>query len=119
MSCEAECGVARDEKEVESPMVRLRSPQAMQSQRPGHAPGLALNFKVDASGCPVLGNFLAVNHHLEFRNARPLHAAHGLGGFGNGILGGFGEALFGISDDFDDFLRHGLPPLVEPEYIAS
>jgi len=43
----------------------------------------------------------------------------GLGGFGNGILGGFGEALFGRPDDFDDFLGHGLPPLVEPEYIAS
>src|SRR6266852_9653432 len=83
-----------------------------------HAPGLALNFKVNASGGPVLGDFLAVKHHLEFRNARPPHAAHGLGGFGNSILGGFGKALFGRSDDFDDFLCHGLPPPVEPEYIA-
>src|SRR5258707_2321702 len=83
-----------------------------------HAPGLALNFKVNASSCPVLGNFFAVKLHREFRNARPPHAAHSLGGFGNGILGGFGETLFGRSDDFDDFLRHGWPPLLEREYIA-
>src|SRR5260370_14268786 len=83
-----------------------------------HAPGLALNFKVNASSCAVLGNFFAVKHHLEFRNARPPHAAHGLGGFGNGILGGFGETLFGRSDDFDDFLAHRWPPLLEREYIA-
>src|SRR6266705_3324537 len=49
---------------------------------------LVLNVKVDASGCPVLGNFLAIKHHLEFRDARPLHATHGLRSFGYGVLRG-------------------------------
>src|SRR6266446_4440927 len=58
---------------------------------------LPFNLKVDSSGCPVLGNFLAVKHHPEFRDARPLHAAHGFRGFGNGILGvSFAKILFAL-----------------------
>src|SRR6266446_6013334 len=79
---------------------------------------LPFNFKVDASGCPVLGNFLAVKHHLEFSYPRPLHAAHGLRCLCNGVLGGLSKALLRCVYDLDDFLGHGLSPLVEPEYIA-
>src|SRR4029077_3032639 len=52
-------------------------------------------------------SFLAINQHFKFSHARPLHAAHGLRGFGNGILSGFGEALFGRTHNLDDFLGHG------------
>src|SRR5713101_5171855 len=68
---------------------------------------LPLNVKVNAGRHSILGDLLAINQHFKFSHARPLHAAHRLGGFGNGILSGFGEALFGRTHNLDDFLGHG------------
>src|SRR5713226_7058114 len=68
---------------------------------------LPLNVKVNAGRRSILGDLLAINQHFKFSYARPLHAAHRLGGFGNGILSGFGEALFGRTHNLDDFLGHG------------
>src|SRR5712692_6136680 len=68
---------------------------------------LSLNVKVNAGRRSILGDLLAINQHFKFSYARPLHAAHRLGGFGNGILSGFGEALFGRTHNLDDFLCHG------------
>src|SRR5713226_6646630 len=68
---------------------------------------LPLDVKVDARRRAVFGDLLAINHHFKLRHSRPLHAAHGLRGFGNGILSGFGEALFGRTHNLDDFLGHG------------
>src|SRR5712692_10846652 len=67
---------------------------------------LPLNVKVNAGPRSILGDLLAINQHFKFGHARPLHAAHRLGGFGNGILSGFGEALFGRTHNLDDFLGH-------------
>jgi hypothetical protein len=68
-----------------------------------------VQFQVEASGCPVLGNVL-LSGTISNSPTRPLRAAHGISGFGDDILGGLGEALFGRPVDFDDFARPAVPP---------
>src|SRR3970282_1912159 len=72
---------------------------------------LALDVEVDAGGDAVFGDFLAVQPHLQFGDSRPLHPAHALGGLGNRILGGTGEAVLRNPYNLDDLLSHDMPPL--------
>jgi hypothetical protein len=62
-------GMGRGDRKVKTPMVRLRSPQARHTPRMG-APKFISGFCV-------------------WPTRRPPDAAHGVGGLGSGILGGF------------------------------
>src|SRR5579864_722057 len=67
---------------------------------------LSFDVKIDAGRNSVLGDFLPVQLHFEVCHTCPSQTANGFGRFGHGVLGCFGEAFLGSTNDVDDFLCH-------------